>query len=874
MGKRIFLFSCLLCLLIFVSPAYASPQYTITALGTLAGDEVSTARSINDSGQAVGYSVKSLYGIDPTVHATLFSNGTVTDLGTLPGGIKSFARSINNSGQAVGYSWTSAYGGEHATLFSNGTVTDLGPGNAYSINNSGQAVGYSGTHATLFSNGTVTDLGTLPGYLDSFACSINDSGQAVGYIHTGIDGSDTNTSQAVLFNNGTVIKLGILPGFTNSFAYSINNSGQAVGSSSRSGCARATLFSNGTVTDLGTPQGFTDSTAWSINNSGQAVGYSWNGNNRGEQATLFSNGIITNLNSLIDPASGWTLHEATCINDAGQIVGTGMIDGQSCGFLLTPIVVPVPNVVGMTDTAAESAISSVGLTVGTWDSQYSSTVPINHIISQNPPAGTSVPVGSSVTLTTSLGSSLITIGTATYGGQNYKLIYEANQGLVWLDYPTYHTEWYTQMSWVAGLNNPGVLTYNINPGINLSWGVGSNWRLPKMDESVVTLNGVEGFKGPDQNGYYDYEWGFHMLNSEMGHLYYVSLGNTGSTAPDGAWIVPWYFNPGPFTSFRTELAGYWECTDYSPDPTYAWAFGNNGSQAKGPKHHEFYALAVRPAVVTGSVTALQVPNVVGMTQAAASSALTLIGLTVGTITQAYSSTVTSGSVISQDPPAGTSVPVGSSVTLTTSLGPQNTVAMPDVTGKPLYSANPILNNLGIWVYSIVHESSPTVYKDYVIRSNPPAGINIPVGSWVELIVSTGPPPVTIPNVVGITSTTAQTNLTALGLRIGSITKINNCAPFGQVIDQYPAAGTVVSPKTDVYLTVSTGPVPLATIPNLRNKPLYSANPTLNPLGLWGYILSYESSPTIPKNYVIRTDPAAGNSLPEGSWVGLVISSGP
>ena len=81
-------------------------------------------------------------------------------------------------------------------------------------------------------------------------------------------------------------------------------------------------------------------------------------------------------------------------------------------------------------------------------------------------------------------------------------------------------------------------------------------------------------------------------------------------------------------------------------------------------------------------TLVSVPNVVGMTQAAASSALTSAGLTVGTITQAYSSTVASGSVISQTPVSGASVASGTAVNLTVSQGPQPIVmvTVPDVSG--------------------------------------------------------------------------------------------------------------------------------------------------------------------------------------------------
>lgn len=64
-----------------------------------------------------------------------------------------------------------------------------------------------------------------------------------------------------------------------------------------------------------------------------------------------------------------------------------------------------------------------------------------------------------------------------------------------------------------------------------------------------------------------------------------------------------------------------------------------------------------------------VPNVVGDTQAAATVAITGAGLTVGTVTQASSTAVASGDVISESPASGASVASGSAVALTISSGP-------------------------------------------------------------------------------------------------------------------------------------------------------------------------------------------------------------
>ncbi len=71
-----------------------------------------------------------------------------------------------------------------------------------------------------------------------------------------------------------------------------------------------------------------------------------------------------------------------------------------------------------------------------------------------------------------------------------------------------------------------------------------------------------------------------------------------------------------------------------------------------------------------------VPNVIGQTQAAASTQIVGANLVVGTITQTYSATVPSGTVISQTPSAGSSVSPGSAVLLTVSRGVQ-----PVITGS-------------------------------------------------------------------------------------------------------------------------------------------------------------------------------------------------
>jgi probable HAF family extracellular repeat protein len=108
-----------------------------TNLGGLPGIPSSQAESINEAGQAVGFSGNDELQVG--TYAIEWSGGKVIDLGGLPGFMSSMARGINDAGQVVGASLVGAT--VDATEWSGGKVIDLGPGEAVSTNNVGQAVG-------------------------------------------------------------------------------------------------------------------------------------------------------------------------------------------------------------------------------------------------------------------------------------------------------------------------------------------------------------------------------------------------------------------------------------------------------------------------------------------------------------------------------------------------------------------------------------------------------------------------------------------------------------------------------------------------------------------------------------------------------------
>jgi beta-lactam-binding protein with PASTA domain len=153
--------------------------------------------------------------------------------------------------------------------------------------------------------------------------------------------------------------------------------------------------------------------------------------------------------------------------------------------------------------------------------------------------------------------------------------------------------------------------------------------------------------------------------------------------------------------------------------------------------------AVNLVVSTGPVPTpgpVAVPNVLNLTQAAATTAITGASLVLGTVSQSSSATVPAGNVISQNPSAGTNVAAGSLVALIVSTGP---VAVPSVVNMTQAAATTAISFAGLAIGAITQQTSDTVPSGSVISQNPAAGTNVVAGSAVALVVSTGaatPPP--------------------------------------------------------------------------------------------------------------------------------------
>ena len=141
------------------------------------------------------------------------------------------------------------------------------------------------------------------------------------------------------------------------------------------------------------------------------------------------------------------------------------------------------------------------------------------------------------------------MGSSVYG--NYKLIYDTVLDITWYDFSRGIYNWDNQMAWAEGLS------------VSFGGHTFDEWRLPSAGESPC--------------------YGEDCTSSEMGHLYYVSLGN-----PSGGGTI----TSGPFDHIFT-IKQHWFSTEYEP---VDWAYRFNfiqGFQGYDPKSSTLYALAVR-----------------------------------------------------------------------------------------------------------------------------------------------------------------------------------------------------------------------------------------------------------------------------------------
>ena len=200
-----------------------------------------------------------------------------------------------------------------------------------------------------------------------------------------------------------------------------------------------------------------------------------------------------------------------------------------------------------------------------------------------------------------------------------------------------------------------------------------------------------------------------------------------------------------------------------------------------------------------------VPPVTGLTEDAARAQIEAAGFVfVVAPTTVIDSTRPAGQVSVQQPAGGEQLAKGEKVTVYLAGG-SGKLSIPSVViGQTTTNAQ---NFLAADPYALIvtvqEEASATVPKGVVVRTDPVVGTLVEKGSAITLYVSSGPSPVSMPSVKGMSEAQATSTLTNIGL--GVTVEYADLAAgnvnIGKVISQGTAVGTMVTPGTKIVLTV-------------------------------------------------------------------------
>ena len=198
---------------------------------------------------------------------------------------------------------------------------------------------------------------------------------------------------------------------------------------------------------------------------------------------------------------------------------------------------------------------------------------------------------------------------------------------------------------------------------------------------------------------------------------------------------------------------------------------------------------------------LAVPRLIDVGMTEARQQIETKGLRFRIEDQRTDPTAPRGTVIWQDPPPGVVVPPNTQLTLILSEGPPD-IPVPDVASFPRALAERVLQAAGFAVGSVDTVPS-SAEPGSVVQTRPGPGVGRPPRTAIELVISSGPAELSVPEVVGLPITEARDRIELSGLIVGATAgRVVAGKPGGLVIDQRPSGGTLLSRGGRVDLIVT------------------------------------------------------------------------
>lgn len=298
--------------------------------------------------------------------------------------------------------------------------------------------------------------------------------------------------------------------------------------------------------------------------------------------------------------------------------------------------------------------------------------------------------------------------------------------------------------------------------------------------------------------------------------------------------------------------------------------------------------APSPAETSPPQVSVVVPNLIGIPLDAAVAQLRQQRLQPGAV-RSRPEDRSPGTVVEQEPTAGSRLDPGSKVHLVVAENPAEpekrpepkpepeTVAVPKLVGLSQENARAALKKAGLVMGKVRQVESREAKPGTVIEQAPPAGRPLAKGSAVTLVVALEPPaPVllTVPNLNGLTVEMARESLAREGLTGVVHEKASDLGRPGTVIDQRPKPGQQVQKGTTVEFLIATAPVEakLVEVPKLTGLTLAMARESLAREGLKPGLLHKKVYDRASPGTVIDQKPGPGQPIKRGAAVDLVIAA--
>jgi len=266
---------------------------------------------------------------------------------------------------------------------------------------------------------------------------------------------------------------------------------------------------------------------------------------------------------------------------------------------------------------------------------------------------------------------------------------------------------------------------------------------------------------------------------------------------------------------------------------------------------------------------VEIRNVEGLQFEAARQALEADGFVVNPVFE-NSDDAEELEVIRTDPPAGTMAEFGSEVDVFVSVGSE-LIPVPPVVGLQLDDARRAIEDAGLSVGRITQKPDAEFEVDVVIEQIPDAGVEISAAIPVDLVVSSGPEVIDLPDLTGMNERDAIAELNELGLKFAVNDEFDDDVPEGDVIRTDPVAGTEVLSGATILLVVSQGPRPVE-VPDLSGMTESQAAAALDAVNLVLRVANSRQPVADPAQdgVVVGQVPAPGTTADQGDTVTVTL----